>query len=142
MFAWTSTSVSLGVVSHLFDSRPSTRTHHPGDVSACRPMRLGRPRQQVLLSSDQGSDFYPPVYLRLDTKGLAGDMHVGLNRLFSWLRHIDFFSPGTQPQLLVHCQVSDRSQLMCGGPGVDMLLSSPTTSHHAQQSPSSLLKSA
>ena len=56
-------------------------------------MRLGRPRQQVLLSSDQGSDCYPSVYLRLDTKGLAGDMHVGLNRLFFWLRHIDFFRP-------------------------------------------------
>ena len=142
MFAWTSTSVFLGVVSHLFDSRPSTRTHHPGDVSACRPYAAWAPAATG--SSELGSRlrFYPPVYLRLDTKGLAGDMHVGLDRLFFWLRHIDFFSPGTQPQLLVHCQVSDRSQLMCGGPKVDMLLSSPTTSHHAQQSPSGLLKSA
>ena len=68
--------------------------HAPITQAMCPPvglMRLGRPRQQVRLSSDQGSDFYPPVYLRLDTKGLAGDMHVGLNRLFFWLRHIDFF---------------------------------------------------
>ena len=30
----------------------------------------------------------------------------------------------TQPQLLAPCQVSDHSQTMCGGPEVDMLLSS------------------
>ena len=64
MTGWISASVSLGVVSHLPDSRNPTRTHYPGDVPPVGASRLGTYR-------------HPLLTMYLENNELAGDMNVG-----------------------------------------------------------------
>ena len=92
MFAWTSASVPLGVVSHL--------------------LTVGLQHAPIIQT------------MCLETKRTGWKHECWLEQIILLACHMDSPLAEIQPRLLAHYQVSDHSQMMCGVPEVDLLLSS------------------
>ena len=66
-----------------YDSRHPTRTQYPGDVPTCRCYVVGHPRRLQVVSEliSRLSPASLLLTLRLENKGIAGDMDVGFTQI-------------------------------------------------------------
>ena len=105
-------------------------------------MSLGHPRRLRVVSEliSRFSSVSLLLNLRLGTEGNSWRHECWFKQLIFWFCHMDSPSTESATAIASACQVSDHSQMMCGGYKVDIAVVDIALSHPTHQSPSEGLR--